>query len=141
MMPLVAPWTCPSCERTFGRAGQSHLCIPGTTVDEWFADEPPEHRAIHDRIAEHLEALGDVHIEAVAVGIFYKRGRTVAELRGRADHLALTMGLPSGYDTPRFSRRTKMPNDRTWFGLPLRRPEDVDDQVRDWLTTAWDLAD
>jgi hypothetical protein len=136
----MAVWTCPSCDRTFGRRGQGHLCIPGTTVDEWFADEPAEHREIHDRIADHLEALGDVQIEAVAVGIFYKRGKTVAELRGRADHLALSMGLPSERENDRFSRRQKMSGGRTWFGLPLRRPEDVDDQVLDWLTEAWDLA-
>ena len=110
----MAVWICPECHRPFGRAGQSHLCIPGTTVDEWFADEPDEHRAIHDRIAE---------------------------LRGRADHLALTMGLPASYEHERFSRRTAGSGGRTWFGLPLRRPEEVDDQVRDWLTTAWDLAD
>lgn len=137
----MAVWICPECHRPFGRAGQSHLCIPGTTVDEWFADEPDEHRAIHDRIAEHLEDLGDVHIEAVAVGIFYRRRRKIAELRGRADHLALTMGLPASYEHERFSRRTAGSGGRTWFGLPLRRPEEVDDQVRDWLTTAWDLAD
>jgi hypothetical protein len=136
----VAVWTCPNCERTFGRNGQGHLCIPGTTVDEWFADEPAEHRAIHDAIAEHLEALGDVRIEAVAVGIFYKRGRTLAELRGRADHLGLTMILPQSAENPRFSSRGKMSGGRAWFKLPLRTAADVDDQVRDWLTVAWDLC-
>jgi hypothetical protein len=117
------------------------VCIPGITVDEWFADEPDEHRAIHDGIADHLEALGEVHIEAVAVGIFYRRVRKIGELRGRADHLGLTLGLPSSCDHERFSRRTAGNGGLTWFGLPLRGPEEVDDQVRDWLTTAWDLAD
>ena len=36
----MALWTCPECDRTFGRARQGHLCIPATTVNEWFADEP-----------------------------------------------------------------------------------------------------
>ena len=27
-------WTCPECERRFGRKGQSHVCEPGLTVDE-----------------------------------------------------------------------------------------------------------
>ena len=137
----MAVWTCPNCDRTFGRKGQGHVCIPGTTVDEWFADEPAEHRAIHDRIADHLEALGDVRIEAVAVGIFYKRGRTLAELRGRADHLGLTMILPDSVQHARFSARGAMSGGRVFAKVPLRAPEDVDDQVRDWLTTAWDLCD
>jgi hypothetical protein len=136
----VAAWTCPECDRPFGRKGQGHLCIPGTTIDDWFADEPAEHRAIHDAIADHLESLGDVAIEAVAVGIFYKRGRMLAELRGRADHLALGMVLPESAEHPRFTRRTKMSNGRAFFALPLRTTADVDQQVLDWLTTAWDLC-
>jgi hypothetical protein len=136
----VATWTCPKCDRPFGRTNQGHLCIPGTTVDEWFADEPAEHRAIHDAIAEHLELLGDVRIEAVAVGIFYKRGRTLAELRGRADHLGLTMVLPDRIQSDRFSARGAMSGGRVYVKVPLRTADDVDDQVRDWLTTAWDLC-
>ena len=136
----MAVWTCPECERSFGRRGQGHLCIPGTTVDEWFADEPAEHRAIHDAIAEHLDDLGDVRIEAVAVGIFYKRRRNLAELRGRADHLGLSMVLPESAEHPRFTRRIGMTGGRKSFLVPLRVPEDVDDQVRDWLTAAWDLS-
>lgn len=136
----MAVWTCPECERTFGRKGQGHLCIPATTVDEWFADEPAEHRAIHEAIVDHLDALGDVRVEAVAVGIFYKRGRNLAELRGRADHLGLSMVLPDSAEHPRFTRRTPMSGGRTTFLVPLRTAEDVDDQVRDWLAIAWDLC-
>jgi Domain of unknown function (DUF5655) len=136
----VAVWTCPECERTFGRRGQGHLCIPATTVDEWFADEPPEHREIHERIADHLEALGDVRIEAVAVGIFYKRRRNLAELRGRADHLGLSFVRLSGRDHERFTRRTPMKGGQTWYRVALRHPDDVDDQVLEWLTEAWDLS-
>ncbi len=136
----MALWTCPECDRTFGRSKQGHLCIPGTTVDEWFADDPAEHRAIHDRIAEHLEALGDVRIEAVAVGIFYKRRRNLAELRGRADHLGLSMVLPAGRDHERFTRRDVMSGGRTSYRVALRHPDDVDQQVLDWLTEAWDLC-
>ena len=108
-------------------------------MDEWFAEEPPAHRQVHDAIAEHVEALGEVHIEAVAVGIFYKRGRMFAELRGRADHLGLSMVLPTG-EHERFTRRIAMSGGRTLYTVPLRRPEDVDDQVEDWLTKAWDLC-
>jgi len=136
----VAVWTCPECDRTFGRARQGHLCVPATTVNEWFADEPSEQRQIRDRIVEHLDMLGDVRVEAVAVGIFYKRGRNLAELRPRADHLGVALVLPEGSDHPRFSRRTPMSGERMMYSVPLRTSDDVDDQVRDWLTVAWDLC-
>jgi Domain of unknown function (DUF5655) len=133
----VARWTCPHCSRTFGRARQGHLCIPGTTVEEWFADEPPEHLAIHEEIVDHLAQLGDVVVEPVAVGVFYKRGRTFAELRPRYDHLVLSVLLPRKVDSPRFSRKPAEYGRRVGHWVPLRGPDDVDEEVRGWLTESF----
>lgn len=134
----MAPWTCPECGRPFGRANRSHLCIPGTTVDEWFADWPDELRAVHEEIADHLRQLGeDVIVDAVAVGIFYKRASTFAELRPRYDHLVLSFGLPRRVDSPRFSRVVTWSTRRTGHYVPLKGPHDVDDEVRGWLTEAY----
>jgi hypothetical protein len=57
-------------------------------------------------VLDHLEMVGEVRVEAVEVGIFFKRLRTFAELRPRK-------------------------------GEALIAPEEVDDDVRDWLTEAY----
>jgi hypothetical protein len=129
----VPTWTCPDCDRTFGRNRQSHVCVPAITVDEWFADEPPELRGVHDAIVDHLDGVAEVHVEAVAVGIFYKRGRNFAELRPRYDHLALSFILDRRLDHPRFSRVVAWGR-RVGHFVPLHGPDDVDDEVRGWLT-------
>jgi len=68
-LPTVTRWTCPECEREFGRTRQSHVCVPGCTVDETFAGRPGYQRAAYDLIAAHLAALGPLHVDAVRVGV------------------------------------------------------------------------
>jgi hypothetical protein len=36
----MARWTCPRCDREFGRAHQSHTCVPGGTIEDSFAGRP-----------------------------------------------------------------------------------------------------
>ncbi len=70
----MPPWTCPECDRSFGRRNQSHMCEPVTSVDAWFADRPPEFRRIHDAVVKHLESLGKIEVDPVEVGILIKIG-------------------------------------------------------------------
>ena len=74
-------WTCPECGRRFGRRGQSHDCAPALSLDEYFSTGPPHERPIFDAVMAHIDTLSGVHVEPVSVGIFFKRGRTFAQLR------------------------------------------------------------
>ena len=40
-------------------------------------------------------------------------------------------------DSPKIARRMRGSGDKTWFVVNLRGPEDVDDDVRAWLTEAY----
>ena len=83
-------WQCPRCGRQFGRANQAHDCRPGTDVDTVFAGRPSGQRAAYDRIVAHLRTLGDLHEDAVGVGVFLKRTRKFAELRPKQRWLSVT---------------------------------------------------
>ncbi len=130
-------WTCPRCDREFGRAGQSHTCVPGITVDAAFAGRPPEQRAIYDEILAYLESLGPVHEDAVSVGVFLKRDRKLAEVRPRSRDISLAVYLPRPDPDPRFARILERSGPRVVHVLLLARPHEVDDQVRRWLTEAF----
>ena len=130
-------WTCPRCYRQFGKARQAHLCAPGITVDAYFADRPPEQRAICDAVIAHLESLGPLVVDPVDVGILLKRDRTFAELRGRKKWLALSMILPRAEHAPRIARRTNVSAGRVANFVNLAHPDEVDDQVRAWLTESY----
>jgi hypothetical protein len=130
-------WTCPGCERQFGRENQSHMCRPAASVDRYFADRPLPQRRAYEAVVRHLRKLGPLHIEAVSVGILMKRARTFAELRGRRDRLVLSLLLPERVVHPRVSRVIRTSAHRVAHFIDLRQPADVDRDVRRWLTEAY----
>lgn len=133
----MARWTCPRCDREFALAHQSHVCVPGLTVDECFAQWPPIEREIYDAVIAFLATLGPVHVDAVRVGVFLKRDRKLAELRPKARCLSLQLVLPRQVDHPRIARTIRVSGERVVHVVKLTRVEDVDEQVRAWLTEAY----
>ena len=133
----MANWTCEACGRGFGRRGQPHVCLPAMTVDQYFAGRAERDREIFEAVRAHVTELGPVDIEAVGVGVFFKRGRTFAELRPRRDGLGLSVVLPRDSDDPRFTRRADAGKDQVYYVVPLRSAADVDDEVRGWLTQSY----
>jgi hypothetical protein len=133
-------WTCPRCDRQFGRANQSHVCVPGATVDESFAGPAARWRPIYDAIAAHVAGLGPVHTDAVRVGVFLKNRRTFAEIRPKARALQLWLLLSRPIDDDRVARRERVAAERYAHFVKLTAVSDVDDRLRGWLTEAYDDA-
>jgi hypothetical protein len=133
-------WTCPRCDREFARARQGHTCVPGCTVEETFAGRDPRHRAIYDAVVGHLRSLGDVHEDAVKVGVFLKRDRKLAELRPRSRDVLVYLWLPRPVETARIAPASWASGPRVGHKLSLREPSDVDEEVRAWLTTAFETS-
>jgi hypothetical protein len=136
----VSRWVCPACEREFGRAQQSHVCVPAWTVDDTFAGRPPAQRAIYDAIVEHLNGEGPFHEDAVRVGVFLKSERKFAEVRPKARGLWLDLVLPREIDDPRVSRRIRISADRVAHAVKLVSPAEFDERIRAWLTEAYGHA-
>jgi hypothetical protein len=130
-------WTCPQCDREFGRARQGHTCIPGCTVDAAFAGRPDRLRDVYDAILAHLDSLGPVHEDAVSVGVFLKRDRKLAEIRPRSRDVWLALYLPRPVRHPRFARVMEPAGLSVVHVLLLRDAGEVDEQLRDWLTEAF----
>lgn len=131
------PWTCSECGRQFGRRNQSHECTPALTLDEYFAAQPAFERAIFDAVCAHLQEVGEVRVEAVQVGILFKRARTFAELRPKRDRVVLSVLLSRRMDHPRFAKAWHGSGLRSAYFVNLREPSDVDEDVCDWLTEAY----
>jgi hypothetical protein len=106
------------------------------TLEEYFSTGPERERPIFEAVMEQLESVGPVHVEPVSVGIFLKRGKTFAELRTMTQWVALSFPHSSQIEDRRITRRMKS-GGRVWHVVRLRGPEDVDEQVRSWLTEAY----
>lgn len=133
----MARWECERCGRGFGRAGQGHVCVPALSLDDYFGVRPPGDRAIFKAVAGHLRSLGPIDIEAVGVGVLFKRGRTIVELRPMKRWLALSIVLPRRLDDPRVTRGTPMTGGRVANAVRLWCAEDIDADVRGWLTESY----
>jgi hypothetical protein len=107
------------------------------SLDEYFSTGPERERPIFDAVFAHVETLGPVHVEPVSVGIFLKRSRTFAELRPMQRWEALWFELPRRVRHLRITRTMASSGARTVHGTRLYTPDDVDDEVQDWLTEAY----
>ena len=135
---VVARWVCPRCDREFaGR--QSHVCVPGISVDELLARHPAWVAETYAAIIEPLRDLGPVHEDAVDVGIFLKSDRKVAEFRPRVRAAHLGLFLPEAIDHPRIARVVRVGVDRVVTVIKLRSAAEVDDQLGEWLAAAYDF--
>jgi Domain of unknown function (DUF5655) len=104
---------------------------------EYFATGPAHERPVFDAVRAHLGSLGPVHIEFVSVGIFLKRDRSVAELRPMTRWVALWLVLPRPVHHRLITRKITPYGGRYIHVVNLRRPEDLDDDIRSMLTEAY----
>jgi hypothetical protein len=135
----VGRWVCPNCEREFASANQAHVCVPGITVDQLLARHPPWVRQIYDAVIAHLKTIGPIHEDAINVGIFLKSDRKIAEFRPRVRSVLLSLYLPYELGDPRFARTLLVAADRIVHMIKLTNADQVDDQLREWLSEAYDF--
>lgn len=136
----MSGWTCPDCDRQFGRHRQTHDCAPGLSLDEYFATGPPHERPIFDAVTRHLESVGPVHLDVVSVGIFLKNPRKFAELRPKDRWVALAFTLARRASHPTITRKVVEYGGAFWHVANLRSPDELDGALCDLLTEAYELA-
>jgi len=132
-------WTCPQCDREFARAGQSHVCVPGNTVADTFRERPWQ-REIYDVVMDHIHTLGPVHVDAVKVGVFLFSDRKFAEIRPMVRALSVNLMMSRVVGHPRVGRTYRFALERHSSEVRLTEPSQVDDELREWITMAYDEA-
>ena len=109
-------------------------------IDAYFVDADRGDREIYEAVSGALTECGPVEIEAVSVGIFFKRSRTFVELRPRKRGMACSMILPHALDSTRVTRRIQVGSSGVANFILLVSADDVDAQVREWLALAYHAA-
>jgi hypothetical protein len=107
------------------------------SLDAYFSTGPEHERPVFEAVLEFVESLGEVHVEPVSVGIFIKRSGSYIELRPMQRWVALWFGVPRSIEHPKIARRIKGSGAKTYHVVNLRSPDDVDDDVKAWLTEAY----
>jgi hypothetical protein len=110
------------------------------SLDVYLATGPAHEAPVVEAVLAHLRTLGPVVIEPVSVGVLVKRRRTFVELRPMQRWEAVWFGVPDQVSHPRIARTLRGSSSTTFFAVNVRSPDEVDDQLRDWLTAAYHAA-
>ena len=113
--------------------------MPGITVNDLLARHPDWVKQIYRLVIEHLSSLGPVHEDAVNIGIFLKSDRKIAEFRPRVRSVLLSIYLPYEMSDARIARTLPAAAGRVIHLITLTSPAQVDDQLREWLSAAFDF--
>ena len=133
-------WVCPNCGRQFARSRQSHECAPTMTLDEYLATGPPFERPVFEAVHGFITTeLGPVHVEPVSVGIFLKRSGSWVELRPLTRWVAMSFPLARTVRSPAIARKPVDTGRRIWHWVNLASPDDLADEVRDFLAESYAL--
>ena len=130
-------WTCPECERHFGRTNQSHESAPTMTLEEYFSTGPDRERPIFEAVMAHLDRSARCMSSRSRSASSSSGTGGFVELRPMARWVAMSFPLSRRLDHPRIARNMAGSGARTYHVVNLRDADDVDDEVRDLLTQAW----
>ena len=110
------------------------------TLEEYLATGPSHERPVVEAVLAGLADVGPIHIEPVSVGIFLKRSRTFAELRPMTKWVAVSFALERTLTSARISRKVYDAGRAKYHVVNVRTADEVDDQLLEWLTEAYDLS-
>ncbi len=137
----MARWTCPHCNRTFGKTNQSHTtCEPAPTLEEFFAAARPFEKPIFDAIYGGLKDLDGLIVDPLSMGILLKNGPMFAELRTKTRWVAVGFHLGRRVESGRFSRKVANYGKKHFHVINMTNPAEVDDELMEWLLEAYHLA-
>ena len=105
-------------------------------LDEYFSGSAEWERPVFDAVLAHLETLGPMHVEPVSVGIFIKSGGSFVELRPMKRWVALSFPATKRIEHARIARKPIRCGQRLVHVVNLRGLEEVDDELREWLSEA-----
>jgi hypothetical protein len=108
------------------------VCEPGLPLEVWLETLPEPQRLAAEKILAVVRRHAGLIIEAVNVGVFVKRDRTLIELRPKQRWLQLSFISAAAITSPRIARTIPLAGGTAYF---VRVPNEatVDTELRGWL--------
>lgn len=110
------------------------------TVETHFERSDPEVLATYRRLLEAARALGPVTEEPKKTSIHLTRKKAFAGVATRRSSLILTLKSTKDIRSPRIEKREQASAHRWHLEVRLEKPADVDRQLTNWLTAAYELG-
>jgi hypothetical protein len=128
-------WRCPTCGQTFTSRNLPHSCqvVP---LDRHFEGREGL-RPVFDALVAAAEENGPVTVNATKSRITLQAEMRFAAVATRRAQLKAHVVLGRRIESPRFTKVEHLPPAYYVHHFELARPEDVDDEVREWLAEAY----
>ncbi len=130
-------WTCAKCGQRFVTPNMWHSCVR-MSVRDHLRGRPKEVVSLYRRYAAMVRGLGPgVRTVAVKSGIGFMVRVRFAGVTVQQRGLRAGFWLKRRIDSPRFSKVELIPPNNYIYSFHVRAPEDLDAEVRRWLTEAY----
>ena len=133
-------WTCPDCGRRFANRNQSHSCGPLRSVEDHLEGKPPQIAETYRLFEAAARAVGPLDVLAEKTRIAFFVRMSFAGARVLKSFVEGEVVLARRIEDPRFTSILSISPRNHVHYWKMRRPEDVDDQVKDWLAEAYDVG-
>lgn len=134
-------WTCPECGRRFANRNQTHTCGPLRSVEDHLAGKPAAIVETYRALEAAARAVGPIEVLGEKTRIAFFVRMSFGGARVLKSYVEGAVVLARRIEDPRFtSILSASPRNHVHYWR-MRRPEDVDDQVRDWLAEAYDVGE
>jgi hypothetical protein len=134
-------WRCPACGQRFVTRNMPHSCqVVG--LDEHFAGVDPALRDVFDALVAAVREIGPITINATKSRVsFQARMRFAGIERPRKDHLLASFLLTRPVRSARLRRVEHIPPYYYVHRIALRRPDEIDAELRAWLAEAYEIGE
>jgi hypothetical protein len=112
----------------------------GVTVAKHFVGRPKTVKATYDAILSAARSLGPVVEDPKKTSIHLARRTAFAGVAMRRASLILTLKSATDRRSRRVRRRERPSANRWHLEIELTDPKDVDRELQEWLSHAYDLA-
>ena len=137
MRPAARPlWRCPKCRRRFANRNQSHACGRHTLAHH-FRGKPRTIRALFDRVAAEVRAIGPVRVLPEKTRIAFQVRMSFAQVTPRQRWIDGHVVLARRLEHPRFRRIETFSPRNHLHAFRIAGVEDIYDEFRAWLAEAY----
>lgn len=131
-------WTCPDCGREFHIPNGWHSCTSGRAVDDHLAGKPPEVIDAYHKFEAMVREIGPIKVEPLKSRIGFKARSTFAGASFTQSTLRAIFVLARRLDDARL--HVDSYGGRHVHILEVADPEQLPDDLRIWLTEAYELG-
>jgi effector-binding domain-containing protein len=132
-------WKCPKCGRTFAVKTKEHSCVR-ISAESHFEGKPTSLKKVYDKLENAVTNFGDVSIQPIKGGIFFKKAGTFAMIAIRKDHLKVEFFLDHLHDSFPVEKTFQYTQKKIVHVVSVSSVKEVDKQLINWLKISYSLA-